>query len=380
MAGLMIDVDIMLLLVQKYFPELISIMEEKYFLEYFKNILFQWFLSLFIHDFSFEASLVIWDILFLDKFVVLFKTVICLVKYIQKDFMNSKIESLEIFRNFMKNSFTNFTDISYLMYFISLRKFEFNSNIIERNRIFLEQSTIEHINRINTHKLNKLKERMKIMDEECNIDLQICIYDAVATYKVTDHFVYKLSENLELIEDYFDNGCINYKTYIPFFEKNKSRSLAAKVYNYTPDKTMNSLLNYNTEQHVSPHCIEGINLTFSNLLIERRRHVCEVTKRNKKAKIPLGYSRVLDQLNDLENEELVNISTGTEDKSNDCSIERSEGEKSFNQSADKYEENNVENYLREKTEFISNSNSYKSPETKANHVNRKKLYKDLSKK
>ena len=71
MAGLMTDVDILVCLFnQKYIPELYDAVGEALFI-YLKNILFQWFLSLFIVNFSNEASLTIWDVLFIDKSIVL---------------------------------------------------------------------------------------------------------------------------------------------------------------------------------------------------------------------------------------------------------------------------------------------------------------------
>ncbi len=55
MAGLMIDVDILIIIFQNYYPQLISFLDENFFLDYFKNILFQWFISLFIQNFSNEV-------------------------------------------------------------------------------------------------------------------------------------------------------------------------------------------------------------------------------------------------------------------------------------------------------------------------------------
>jgi hemerythrin-like domain-containing protein len=55
MAGLMIDVDILINFLHNYFPNLMYYLEENFLFDYFKNILFQWFISLFIQNFSFEV-------------------------------------------------------------------------------------------------------------------------------------------------------------------------------------------------------------------------------------------------------------------------------------------------------------------------------------
>ncbi len=56
MCGLMVDVDILLSLIGKYFPDLMIFLDQNLFLDYFKNILLQWFLSLFIQNFSYEVG------------------------------------------------------------------------------------------------------------------------------------------------------------------------------------------------------------------------------------------------------------------------------------------------------------------------------------
>jgi hypothetical protein len=56
MCGLMTDADILSLLLDKYFPDLISHFEENYFTEYFKSIIIQWLVTLFINNFSYEVK------------------------------------------------------------------------------------------------------------------------------------------------------------------------------------------------------------------------------------------------------------------------------------------------------------------------------------
>jgi len=358
MAGLMVDVDIMLLLLQQYFPDLLFYLEERYLMEYFKNILFQWFLSLFIQNFSYEAGLVLWDILFIDRYIVLFKAVVGLVKYIYKDLMSDKIQSLEGFRNFLKDSFSNFSDYSYLLYFISLRKFEFNINIIEKNRNILGPHTIDHINKINTHKLQKLKEKIKILDEECNLEWPICIYDAEAAYKVIENFIYKSNEKIEIIEDYFNTDSLRYRAgYFTFHDLKIKKIDNSQVKGRANSKSENYFENENTSLQN--------NLTYFNILIERREHCCDIKKRNKNRKIPTGYSVVLNQLNNFENEESVNISTGSDEKSNDISID-----KSVDRSVDK----SLENFSSNEKEYGTNH----STNSKILYMSRKKMYKDMS--
>jgi len=57
MSGLMVDIDIMISLINNYFPDLIDYLDNNFFLEFFKNILFQWFISLFIQNFNEEVKI-----------------------------------------------------------------------------------------------------------------------------------------------------------------------------------------------------------------------------------------------------------------------------------------------------------------------------------
>ena len=57
MSGLMVDIDLVITLLDNYFPKLIHHMDSNFLLDYFKNILIQWFVSLFIQNFNEEVKL-----------------------------------------------------------------------------------------------------------------------------------------------------------------------------------------------------------------------------------------------------------------------------------------------------------------------------------
>lgn len=56
LAGLMVDVDILVLLIKKYFPGLYEHLEDNCISHYFENILFQWLITLFSDNFNFEVN------------------------------------------------------------------------------------------------------------------------------------------------------------------------------------------------------------------------------------------------------------------------------------------------------------------------------------
>ena len=151
MAGVMTSVDILLCLFkQMYIPDLLENLND-YVLIYLKNIIMQWFLSLFVINFPFDATTVVWDTLFLDKKIVLFKLCLSLVKLIKDDLL--KIHELEEMKNFMQDFCNNFRNINYLKYVLIQKQFEFNEKFIEYNYSILITSIIESINNNNKHKI-----------------------------------------------------------------------------------------------------------------------------------------------------------------------------------------------------------------------------------
>jgi hypothetical protein len=280
-AGMMVDVDILICLLQKYFPDLMEILELYDFIEYFKNIIFQWFVSLFTHNFSYNCSLIIWDVLFLDKSVSLFKVTIGLVKMIKNDLM--KIDSLEAFQQYMKDVFNKFNDESFLKYYLILRRFEFNIDIINKNRCLLQGYMIEHINKINKIKNQKLKERIAKIEDSCNDDWPICIYDSESPYTIYDHFVYRAQGDPVFIDDYFE----------------------AHNYFKNSDQTLPTVIEKKKKKK----------LTFQTILVERKGHKCVKRSKYTNNRILSRFSMVLDKVNELD--ESVNLST--DDKSSDRS-------------------------------------------------------------
>lgn len=264
MAGLMIDVDILMCLLQLYYPELIDYMEENFFIDYFKNLIFQWFISIYIQNFSFEACLAIWDIIFLDSSIVLFKAIIGMLKLIKDDIM--KITSLETFKNNLKNYFSNFRDIPFLHKILLLKRFDFNIENINKNRTLLETPIIEQINAVNKHKVIKLYNEIKNTTAFCYEEWPICIYDSETPYKVVNHMVYKLGTDFEIIEDYIDN--------IPYIKKNKKKK----------------------------------NNKFYNLLIERKTHRCGVKLKSLENEYTDEDSNNLSTIDDNRSEKEKNLS------------------------------------------------------------------------
>ena len=280
MSGIMSDVDILICMMkEKYIPDLFNYLRED-FISYIKNILMQWFLSLFISNFPIKSQLLVWDILFVDKKIALFKTAILLIKELKNDIL--KINNLENLTILIRNYIDNFNNLNLLKYNLILKKYEFSNHYINYNRLFILSELIERINKGNKFKLETLKEKIKEREELCDLSWPFCLYECDSYYTIIDYIVLKNNEQLYIIDNYCE-------------EESKNQN----------DNNNKIDLLYNED------------LNFNNILIERKKHVCkEINKSQEENK---NYNKNSD-------DDSIN-STGTEKSINEKNNENYEVKK-----------------------------------------------------
>ena len=101
MLGVYVEVDILMCLLRDlYTPNMLKKLEKNDKIIYLQNILLQWFISLFIIKFPKKLQLFIWDILFIEKKIVLYKVSISLLhKYKYEIASSESIESNTVSSN-----------------------------------------------------------------------------------------------------------------------------------------------------------------------------------------------------------------------------------------------------------------------------------------
>ena len=97
-------------------------------------------MTLFIEHFPKKFQLLLWDLLFLDKKIVLYKVSIGLWLKYKKQI--SFLEGIESFVNFTKNFSLDFKDETYLKYILFIRNFEFDDDFLNSERKFIIQEKI----------------------------------------------------------------------------------------------------------------------------------------------------------------------------------------------------------------------------------------------
>src|SRR5689334_14915698 len=113
----MIDCTILIKLVKIYLPSLYHHLIEIGLELSLNNVLYKWFVSVFIQNLSYELSLVIWDVLFLDGTVALFKGSLGVLKIIKDQIIqkNSLEDINYIFEESTKYLIDHYTLIYYLI-------------------------------------------------------------------------------------------------------------------------------------------------------------------------------------------------------------------------------------------------------------------------
>ena len=195
----------------QFLPELFNFIQNNCFEIHITNLLYKWLLSLFIEDFPENLSLNIWDALFLNGDITLFKASLCVLKLLKPEIM--KVESVEELISLFDKKINEMKDPSIMIYFLLLRQFDFDIKqlIIIRNEV---ENQIQNsvIQKIRSNSPNK-KPKRKIDDDMYKYNPD----------EIQNFLVLQYNEPIEII----DNYCKNYESY----EKDINSRLSIKCKN-----------------------------------------------------------------------------------------------------------------------------------------------------
>ena len=212
MCGLMGDVDITIKLIYIFTPDLYIHLINNDLLEYLKNILLQWYLSIFTHNFSDDLGLFVLDLFFIQGSIILIKIGFLIVKENEEKLLsiNSIPELIKILNK--SNSRELMGDMAELKLKM-MEDFILNDEILNQNRDHLSKFIESRIKEINKYKIDKKKEDFqnvlnKNPDFYCDPDWPVCLYDIVSHYSVCEYFIFRVDYkdfNSLFIDDYFYN-------------------------------------------------------------------------------------------------------------------------------------------------------------------------------
>jgi len=278
MLGLFTDIDIVICLLRDlYLPDIIQKLEKADGFQILFDTLVKWFVTLFIEHFPKKFQLLVWDLLFLDKRIVLYKVSISLwQKY---KYQISLLNGVETFAEFTKNLSSDFTDETFLKYILFIKNFEFDDEFLnmERRLIIEKKKNWEK-------KLMFYSKTKKVGKDFCNTNWPSCIYDENLRKEYSDVVVYSQLEKSEIIEDYFKY-------------ENRNKYLKNKKYlDLTKSNLAYKKLNYN------------------NILIQRTKHICYQFSKNVKCDIDKDINDIKDINNKNEINNKINLNNDSIDE------------------------------------------------------------------
>ena len=245
MLGLYADINIVRCLLRElYLPDIIGKLDKNGGFPIISNTLVKWFVTLFIEQFPKKFQLLVWDLFFLDKKIVLYKVSISL--WLKYKYKISLLDGIESFVDFTRNISTDFNDETFLKYVLFIKNFEFDDNYLNTERIPIIKQLIEK-----EEALFKMKSKSNENDP-CNTNWPSCLYDPDYRLEYSDVLVYSQLNQCEIIEDYF-----NYENTNKYLKNKKFLDLTK------------SNITYNQ-------------INYKNILIQRRKHNCFKYNKNVK--------------------------------------------------------------------------------------------------
>ena len=263
MYGVLIDTNIIMdILKMKNGDDLNTNLE----LFYYKTIIL-FLASLFTENLNDKLLYLVYDSLFMDGFIVIYKVILFLFDYLMK--MHKKIKrELElnemdeyynhILNNINEKDLKNFKKLL----FDENTFFEFNIKSLEKMRYNKKDEIYREIEK--DVKLKKFKEDEKenklVLNslllykngkkndfKECDLDWPLCIYDKKYRYELCEFLNFRVL-NFDIKEDYFNN--------ISELKNNN-----------------NNIVNEENNKNINPLIKQAEK--FKDLLIERRKHLCD---------------------------------------------------------------------------------------------------------
>ncbi len=157
-----------------------------------------------------KMSNMIWDSLFIQGNIIIFKTIIAIFNLLKTELMGKT--SIEEINNIFEENTKYLNDFNYINYYLILKKFEFNYKIIQINRQELELKIAESINNTNRFNLERIKKNKEDNKKasfvksinECYEEWPICIYDNDYKYRIVKFFYFIVHrDKIKMINNYF---------------------------------------------------------------------------------------------------------------------------------------------------------------------------------
>ncbi len=299
LSGIIVDTSILHILLKMYHQDLYAHLVEIGYDLSLNNILYKWFVSLFIQNTNEDLSFIIWDSLFLEGNIVLFFASLAMFRLLKYDMMQAT--SMEDMHMLLDDGIYQYNDKDSMYWYCIIKRFEFDYMFLNKHRGEFEKQVSETILKSNKSRLDALKAQKRCASYArgvvmCQKSWPICIYDLDYKYNnILSFLIFRQGTKVVFIDNYFFDQC-NKKPYKCRSSKDIFASSISESANIIENqgkeekkiskitkKIYSELDSEKRNKSLSPKKIEVNNnnneaLKFNaylNLLLERREHICQ---------------------------------------------------------------------------------------------------------
>jgi len=293
------------------------------------NLLYKWFISLFVENTSHDTFLNIWDAMMIDGNIVLLRAVSSILEFLENRILQD--DGMEYLTTLFEEKISTFVfNRDKLMKSLLNEKLKFTQEQIEKQREQYSKSVINTLIRTKKNEVKKTQVDINGVEIECDLDYPFCLkvfeeddnknkskekqnkkdeepltLDEKEKYKkqkqeeAIKDFQLK---NIQLVQTFRSNNPIVFKpNYFqknnelkegPFFDEEeemvKSRKLEA-IFGVDPYQTKEKKINVNEK------LIEKVKV-YQNLLIHRDEHLCGTKKQTSNAILAQDTSNDREEL------------------------------------------------------------------------------------
>ena len=134
---------------------------------FLNNLLYQWYVSLFVQSATNDVFLAVWDAMFVDGNIVIFRAAIGILTLMKEEIL--ALDTMEDMSDFFESKIVEFNNVEKLMKILLESKDTFDMEIITKGREQFLPKVIETI--------KKTKSTQEISNVECDLDWPFCVKD-----------------------------------------------------------------------------------------------------------------------------------------------------------------------------------------------------------
>ena len=293
LAGMMTDSAIMLNMIEESLPNVINHLQKFNSEIFLKNLLYKWFISLFMENMNKKICYVIFDFFLFEGNLILFKATILIIFLIKEKILN--INNFSDMNNFFEKEIKNFNHQNFAEFLMKNNFFKFDMNYINKKRKEIIIRTKEQI--LKTFELKKLRKNNN-EEIQCDFDFPECLKKN-SEPKINSFFIYKQINFPKIIEDFYDH-----RHNIKILNKNRIE---------IENNRLKKISEFNDKNVIQTEI-------FGNLLIERQKHFCNCNRSSRE--------EILGELNE---EKITNMKLFFEEKNkNSKKIQKNLNNQNFN--------------------------------------------------